>query len=180
MNHICISLTTLKKKNQSHKLLIDYMNKKKSIFIPSPHQHSVCHTSVLKPDCPLNKYFSPEFAPSAQDASQKIYRKGIHLPNNYWVGQKVRSVFSVRWLQQHLVVFNFIQNNFVRLYVTAVISVYILRKTSKLVDFCVAILILKTEEKSNFFSILCCIISRKVKTQPKCKKRFVQCMEKVL
>ena len=47
-------------------------------------------------------------------------------------------------------------------------------------NFCVDILILKMEEKSNIFSILCFIVSRKVKTQLKCTKRFVQCMEKVL
>ena len=48
-------------------------------------------------------------------------------------------------------------------------------------NFCVASLILKIEKKKrNIFSILWFIISRKVKTQPKCKKRFVQCIEKVL
>ena len=35
---------------------------------------------------------------------------------NYQVGQNVHLFFSIRWLQQSLVVFNFIQNNFVRLY----------------------------------------------------------------
>ena len=34
----------------------------------------------------------------------------------YWVGQKVRLVFSIRWLSWCLGVFNFIQNHFVRLY----------------------------------------------------------------
>ena len=43
-------------------------------------------------------------------------------------------------------------------------------KKSKLVNFCVAILILKMEEKSNIFNILCFIISRKVKMQLKEKK----------
>ena len=38
-------------------------------------------------------------------------------------------------------------------------------------NFCVAILILKVEE-NNIFSILCFIISRKVKTQLKCKKKI--------
>ena len=49
-------------------------------------------------------------------------------------------------------------------------------------NFCVAMfLILKMEEKSNISCILRFIISRKVKTQLKRKKkRFVQCMEKVL
>ena len=42
----------------------------------------------------------------------------------YWVGQKVDLLFSVRWLQQHLVVF--IQNNFVTLYFdSSHISVYL-------------------------------------------------------
>ena len=53
-------------------------------------------------------------------------------------------------------------------------------KKKKLVNFCVAIFILQMEEKSNVFSILCFIISRKVQTQLKHKKRFMQCMEKVL
>ena len=37
-------------------------------------------------------------------------------------------------------------------------------------NFCIAIWILKIEEKSNIFSISCCIILRKVKKQLKCKK----------
>ena len=39
---------------------------------------------------------------------------------------------------------------------------------------------LKMEENMHIFGILCFIISRKVKTQLKHIKRFVQCMEKVL
>ena len=39
-------------------------------------------------------------------------------------------------------------------------------------NFCVAILILKIEEKSNIFGILCFITSRKVKVQLKCKKKI--------
>ena len=62
---------------------------------------------------------------------------------------------------------------------TAVISQYIILKKSKLVNFCLAILILRMEE-NNILGILCFVISRKVETQLKCKKRFVQCMEKVL
>ena len=62
----------------------------------------------------------------------------------------------------------------------AVISVCILKNVSKLVKFCVAILILKMEKIQNIFGILCCIISRKVKMQLKCKKRPLQCMEKLL
>ena len=46
------------------------------------------------------------------------------------------------------------------------------KKTSKLVNFCVAILILKMEEKRNIFSILCFIVSRKVNVQLKCKKEI--------
>ena len=54
---------------------------------------------------------------------------------------------------------------------TAVIAVCSKKKTlSKLVNFCVAILELKVEEKSNIFGILCFIISRKVKMQLKHKK----------
>ena len=58
--------------------------------------------------------------------------------------------------------------------VTAVIPEYIKKKKnlSKLVNFCIVILILKMEEKSNIFGILCFIISRKVKMQLKCKKKI--------
>lgn len=63
MNHICISLTTLKKKKI---LVIDYTNEK--ALISPPHLHflfSVCPISILKLDCFLNKYFSPDFVLSA-------------------------------------------------------------------------------------------------------------------
>ena len=70
-----------------------------------------------------------------------------------------------------LVVFNLIWNNFVRLYCDSFhINVHF--KKSKLVDFCVSILILKMEEK--VFSVLlflCFIILRKTKMQLKCKKK---------
>ena len=46
------------------------------------------------------------------------------------------------------------------------------KKDLKLVNFCVAIVILKMEEKSNVFSILCFIISRKVKKQLKHQKKI--------
>ena len=49
---------------------------------------------------------------------------------------------------------------------------HFVKKLSKLVNFCVAILVLKMEEISNICSILCFIISRKVKTQLNCKKMF--------
>ena len=54
---------------------------------------------------------------------------------NYQVGQNVHLFFSIRWLQQSLVVFNFIQNNFVRLHCDRVISVCIRKKTLKIVIF---------------------------------------------
>ena len=72
--------------------------------------------------------------------------------NMIFGGPNVRSFFSVRWLQQYLVVFSFIRYNFVRLYVTAVISAIHLKKDlSKLVTLCVDILILKMEEKKQHF-----------------------------
>lgn len=58
------------------------------------------------------------------------------------------------------------------------ISVH-LKKIHKTGEFCIAVLILKVEEKSNVFGMLCFIISRKIKnTTEMHKKRFVQCMEK--
>ena len=62
---------------------------------------------------------------------------------------------------------------------TAVISVRIKKNLAKLVNFGAAILILMEENKQHF-GTLCFLISRKVKTQLKCKTRFVQCTEKVL
>ena len=65
----------------------------------------------------------------------------------YWLGQNVHSGFPIRLFYQSLVVFNFIQNNFVRLYCDSChISEYFLKK-SKLVDFGVAIFILKSKKK---------------------------------
>ena len=46
------------------------------------------------------------------------------------------------------------------------------KDSSKLVNFCVVILILNMEEKGNIFGTLCFIISRKVKTQLKHKKKI--------
>ena len=51
------------------------------------------------------------------------------------------------------------------------ISVQLFKKASKLVNFCVAILILKMEVKSNIFGILCFIILRKINTQLKHTKK---------
>ena len=42
-------------------------------------------------------------------------------------------------------------------------------------SFCIAILTLKMEENLQLFGILCFIISRKVKTQLKCKKKKKIC-----
>ena len=61
-----------------------------------------------------------------------------------------------------------------------IISMHFLKSFSKLVNFCAATLIFKMEENTQIFGLLCFIISRKVKMQLKCKKRFVQCTEKVL
>ena len=45
-------------------------------------------------------------------------------------------------------------------------------KKKRLVNICVAILILKLEEKGHIFGILCFIISRKVETQLQKKKKI--------
>ena len=63
-------------------------------------------------------------------------------------------VFPIRWLQKHLVVFNSIWHDFVRLYYDSSHINMHLKKTSKLVNFCVAILILKMEVKNNVFGIV--------------------------
>lgn len=53
--------------------------------------------------------------------------------------------------------------------ITPVIRVCI-KNLSKSVDFCIAVLILKVEEKGKIFSILCCIISREKNTAETQKK----------
>ena len=53
--------------------------------------------------------------------------------------------------------------NFVRFYCDSCQISVQLKEWSKLVNFCVAMLILKMEEKSNILGILCFIISRKIK-----------------
>ena len=55
---------------------------------------------------------------------------------------------------------------------TAVISACILKNLPKLVNFCVAILILKMEKKRNIFGLICFIISRKVNTSESQKQIF--------
>ena len=75
MNHICISLTTLKK--NSIPLTTNWLYQWQAYQHPS---YSQCHILILKSDYSLHKYFCPDFASSAWDASQKIYRKGIHPP----------------------------------------------------------------------------------------------------
>ena len=71
----------------------------------------------------------------------------------YWVGQKVFLFLFVpiRWVWQHLVVFNFIQNNFVRLYCDSCHISACFKKTSKLVNFWAAILILNLREDMQHF-----------------------------
>ena len=59
---------------------------------------------------------------------------------------------------------------------TAVTSAYI-KKKSKLVNFCVATLILKMEESNNIFSILCFIISKKDKNRTEMQKTERVCAE---
>ena len=80
-----------------------------------------------------------------------------------------------------LICLNFVPNNFVRLYRDSCHYQPVFKKTyKKLVKFCVAIVILRLEENTQHFGILCFIISRKVKMQLKVQKRFVPCLEKVL
>ena len=47
-------------------------------------------------------------------------------------------------------------------------------------NFCVVILILKMEEKSNIFSIVLCYFKKGKNATETQKERFEQCMEKVL
>ena len=64
---------------------------------------------------------------------------------------------------------------------TAVISVCIQKKNlSKLANFYVAILILKMEENKHFWPIMLYYFKKGKKATEMQKKRFVQCIEKVL
>ena len=68
--------------------------------------------------------------------------------------------------KQHLVVFNFIQNNFVRLYPESCRITCLFKKLFKIGEFLYSHFNINDRRiKSNIFSILCFIISRKVKTQ---------------
>ena len=86
----------------------------------------------------------------------------------YWVGQNfnffhILDLVALSCLQLHCTVIAVICDS-------CHISVH-LKKTSKLVNFCAMILILKTEENMQYFGILCIITSRKVKTQLKRKEK---------
>ena len=78
-------------------------------------------------------------------------------------------LISVRWLLQGLVAFNFIQNNFVRLYVTALISLCI-KQNFRIGDFLCRHYNIKDARKDSMFRIVSFIISRKIKKQLKCIK----------
>ena len=98
----------------------------------------------------------------------------------YWVGHNVHLFFSIRWLQQCLVVFNFIRNNFVRLYCDSCHISMCLKNFIKIGEFLFSHFNFEHERKYTISAYCACIISRKVKMQLKCKLRCVQCMEKVL
>ena len=55
-----------------------------------------------------------------------------------------------------------------------------LKKLSQLVNFCVAILILKVEEKKQHFQHIMLYYFKKGKNATETQKIFVQCTEKVL
>ena len=76
-----------------------------------------------------------------------------------------------------LVVFNFIQNNFVRLYCDSCHISMHFKKTYQIGESLCSHFNIKMEENTHFWHIM---LLRKVKMQLKHKKRFVQCMEKVL
>ena len=80
-------------------------------------------------------------------------------------------LISVRWLLQGLVAFNFIQNNFVRLYVTALISLCI-KQNFKIGEFLCRHYNIKDSRKDSIFRIVSFIISRKIKKQLKCMKKI--------
>ena len=91
-----------------------------------------------------------------------------HTRQMYCGGQKVCLVFSVRGLQQCLAIFNFIRNSFVRLYCD---SHHIGIKKSKLVNFCVAISILKIEEDTQHFQRIMLSYFKKRKNATESQKK---------
>ena len=80
--------------------------------------------------------------------------------------------FSIRWLEWHLVVFNFIQNNFVRFYCDSCHINMHWKKLTKLVNFCVAILIVEMEENKRHFRHMMLYYFKKGKNANETQKRF--------
>ena len=103
----------------------------------------------------------------------------------YQVGKKSSFgfFFSIRWLQQCIVVFNFIQfnlSNFVRLCCDSCHLNIHKKNLSKLVNLCVAILILKMEENMRRSCHIMLYYFKEGKNATEKQQRFVQCMEKEL
>ena len=70
-------------------------------------------------------------------------------------------------------VFNFIQNNFVRLYCDSChVSMHLKKHLSKLANFCVAILILKMEEKKQHFQHIMLDYFKKGKNATEMQKKI--------
>ena len=63
---------------------------------------------------------------------------------------------------------------------TAVMALSIKYIFKKLANFCIAILILKMEENMQHFGHIMLYYFKKGKKEWKCRKQFVQCVEKVL
>ena len=81
--------------------------------------------------------------------------------------------YSVQCLQWCLVVFNFIRHNFVRLYCDSChISVHFKKQLSKLVNFCVAFLILKIEENKQHFQHIMLYYFKKGKDATETQKQI--------
>ena len=126
----------------------------------------LCHL----PRSPLPNYFLSHCCVFIQFLVLSYF---VGILNMYWLGQNVHSFLSVRWLQWHLVVFNFIRNNFVRLYCdSSHISVHLKRNLSKLVNFCVAILILKMEGKKQHFQHIMLYYFKKGKNATETQKKI--------
>ena len=80
-----------------------------------------------------------------------------------WAGQKVLGFFPYGGSSSAQL--SLTSDNFVRLFVTAVTSACIFLKLSKLVNFCVAILIVKMEENmQHFLHIMLCYFKKEKNT----------------
>ena len=100
---------------------------------------------------------------------------------DYWVGQKFVCFFPYGGSSSASLSLTSFETTLLDCIATAVISVCIKKHLSKLVNFCVAILIWKMEEnKQHFWHVMLYYFKNDKNTTETHQNRCVQCVEKVL